>query len=144
MAYLFQTVVDCADPHTLADWWADMLGWTVEDPDEAFIKDMIAQGYATDADTRVHRGRLVWREGAAIHHPDDSGPSRRRVLFQEVPEPKTVKNRMHIDVRVGADKVDEEVARLVAAGATVDHEGHQGPHRWITIHDPEGNELCIS
>jgi len=38
MAYLFQTVVDSADPHTLADWWADLLGWTVEDPDEAFIR----------------------------------------------------------------------------------------------------------
>src|SRR5882724_12848800 len=103
MAYLFQTVVDCRDPHVLADWWADMLGWDVEESDVGFIKEMIAQGHATDADTRVYRGRLVWREGQAISYPGESGPARRRILFQEVPEAKTVKNRVHLDVRVGQE-----------------------------------------
>jgi predicted enzyme related to lactoylglutathione lyase len=66
------------------------------------------------------------------------------VLFQLVPEPKTVKNRVHLDVRVAPDDIAAEVARLTARGATVLHEGQQGPHRWVTIADPEGNELCIS
>ena len=102
MAYYFQVTVDSADPHVLADWWAETLGWEVEPSDEAFIRDMIAQGFATDADTQLHKGVLVWREGAAILAPDEpASPSRRRVLFQLVPEAKTVKNRMHLDVRVG-------------------------------------------
>jgi predicted enzyme related to lactoylglutathione lyase len=66
------------------------------------------------------------------------------VLFQRVPEPKTVKNRVHLDVRVGRDRVDEEVARLTARGATVLHHGQQGPYSWVTIADPEGNELCLT
>jgi hypothetical protein len=53
-----------------------------------------------------------------------------------------VKNRVHLDVPVGEDNnVDAEVQRLVAAGATVLHHGRQGPHTWVTIADPEGNEL---
>jgi hypothetical protein len=142
MAYDFQVVVDSADPHTLADWWAEALGWTVEPSDEAFIKRMIAEGHATDADTKTHNGALVWATGQAIRHPD--GGPRDRVLFQKVPEPKTVKNRVHLDIRVGQDKVDAEVERLTALGATYHHRGNEGPHFWITITDPEGNELCIT
>src|SRR5512139_1862426 len=141
MAYDFQVVVDCADPHQLADWWAEAIGWDVEPSNEDFIRKMVAEGQAGEADTAVHKGVLVWREGAAIRHPDGSG---RRILFQLVPEPKTVKNRVHLDVRVGAEKIESEVERLVAAGARVLHHGRQGPHSWITIADPEGNELCIS
>ncbi len=145
VAHSFQVVVDCADPHVLADWWAEALGWTVEPSDEAFIRSMIEQGYATEADTTTHRGALVWKEGAAIGHPDDpERGERRRILFQLVPEPKTVKNRLHLDIWVGPDQVEAEVARLVAAGASVLHRGSQGPHTWVTIADPEGNELCIT
>ncbi len=145
VAHGFQVVVDCADPHRQADWWAQTLHWVVEDSDEAFIRRMISQGYATDADTTVHNGVLVWREGAAIRHPDDAATGiRRRVLFQLVPEPKTVKNRVHLDVWVGADAVEAEVARLVERGATVLHHGRQGPHTWVTLADPEGNEFCLS
>jgi hypothetical protein len=145
MAYNFQVTVDSADPHTLADWWAETLGWEVEPSDEAFIKDMIAKGYATDQDTTRHRGVLVWRIGAAIVHPDGAGPDRsRRVLFQVVPEAKTVKNRMHLDVRVGADNVEAEQAKLIARGATFLHRGQQGPQFWVTMTDPEGNEFCLT
>ena len=70
MAYEFQVAVDCADPHTLAGWWAETLGWQVEPSDEAFIRRMISAGYATANDTKVHNGALVWTEGAAICHPD--------------------------------------------------------------------------
>ena len=145
MAYDFQVVVDCADPHRLADWWALALGWRVEVPDEAFIRAMIEQGHATDDDTTTHNGTLVWKEGAAIRHPDDPERGRRRrILFQLVPEPKTVKNRVHLDIWVGTENVEAELARLTASGATVLHRGRQGPHTWVTIADPEGNELCLA
>lgn len=143
MAYNFQVTIDCAAPHPLADWWAQTLGWQVEPSDEAFIRRMITEGLATEADTMTHRGILVWKEGAAIVHPDGVGAAP-RVLFQLVPEPKAVKNRLHLDVRIGADDVEAKVAELVAAGATELSKGRQGPHTWTTLADPEGNEFCVS
>jgi hypothetical protein len=141
MATDFQVVIDCAAPHELADWWADALGWQVEPQDEAFIRRMIDGGYATEDQTMTHKGALVWKEGAAINSPD---PGRPRVLFQQVPEGKTVKNRAHLDLRVGAERREAEVARLVAAGATELHRASQGPHEWATLADPEGNEFCVA
>src|SRR4051812_44569855 len=107
MATDFQVVVDCAAPHELADWWAETLGWQVEPQDEAFIRRMIEGGYASEADTARHRGALVWREGAAINSSD---PGRPRVLFQLVPEAKSVKNRVHLDLRVGEERREAEIA----------------------------------
>jgi hypothetical protein len=104
---------------------------------------MIGEGYASEADTTVHNGALVWKEGAAIRHPE--GLQRApRVLFQLVPEAKTVKNRMHLDVRVGAGDVESAVGKLTARGATFIHNGRQGSHTWVTLADPEGNEFCVS
>jgi hypothetical protein len=145
MPFDIQIAVDATQPHVLADWWAETLGWVVEPSDEAFIRKMIAEGYATDADTLTHNGALVWRDGAAIRHPDaQAGLSRPRILFQLVPEPKTVKNRWHLDVRVGEENVDAQAARLTERGATFLHQASQGPHWWITMADPEGNEFCVS
>jgi Glyoxalase-like domain len=145
MAYSFQITFDCSDPHPLADWWAEALGWVVEDSDPEFVRRMINEGYATTVDTTEHRGVLVWKTGAAIRHPDDpESAERRRILFQRVPEPKTVKNRVHLDVWVGADNVEAELERLTKMGATFLHRGQEGPHTWVTISDPEGNELCIT
>jgi hypothetical protein len=141
MAHTFQVTIDSAAPHPLADWWAEALGWQREPSDEAFIRSMVEQGYASESDTMRHAGELVWVEGAAIRHPTGGAP---RLLFQLVPEPKTGKNRVHLDVAVGAENVAAEVARLTARGATVLHEGQQGPYRWVTIADPEGNELCLT
>ena len=141
MAYLFQVTIDSTAPHPLADWWAEALGWQREPTDEAFIRRMVDAGHAAESDTMRHNGELVWVVGAAIRHPTDEAP---RVLFQQVPEPKTVKNRVHLDVRVGPENVDGEVARLTARGATVLHHGQQGPFRWVTLADPEGNELCLT
>ena len=141
MAHTFQVTVDSVAPHPLADWWAEALGWEREPTDEAFIRRMVEEGHATEAETMRHRGELVWVTGAAIVHPEGSAP---RMLFQLVPEPKTEKNRVHLDVRVGAADVDAEVTRLTALGATVLHHGRQGPYSWVTIADPEGNELCIT
>jgi glyoxalase superfamily protein len=143
MAYEFQVTQDSADPHTLADWWAETLGWEVEPSDEAFIRRMVAEGHASDDQTKVHDGTLVWKEGAAIRHPEglERAP---RLLFQLVPEEKTVKNRMHLDVRIGVDDVAAAVGKLTARGAKFLHEGRQGPHSWVTMADPEGNEFCVS
>jgi len=141
MAYDFQVTIDSATPHDLADWWAEALGWQVEPSDEEFIRSMVEQGHAGEQDTMHHHGELVWVEGAAIVNPTGGAP---RVLFQRVPEPKSVKNRVHLDVRVGVENVAAEVERLTAHGATVLHHGQQGRHRWVTIADPEGNELCLT
>ncbi|MFI5840847.1 VOC family protein [Catenuloplanes sp. NPDC051500] len=140
MAYDFQVAIDSADPHAQADWWAETLGWSVEPQDATFIKSMIDKGYATEAETTTHRGALVWASGAAIRHP----ATEQRVLFQTAPEAKTVKNRIHLDVRVGDEKRAAEVERLTARGATFLWNGRQGPNTWVTMADPEGNEFCVA
>jgi hypothetical protein len=66
------------------------------------------------------------------------------VIFQTVPEPKTVKDRIHLDLFVGAERRDAVRDELVARGATFLHSGQQGPHSWHTLTDIEGNEFCIS
>ncbi|WP_433371859.1 VOC family protein [Actinoplanes sp. CA-142083] len=145
MAYDFQVVVDSVNPHTLADWWAETLEWPVEEQDEAFIKDMVARGFATDDETATHQGKLVWRTGAAIRHPEAySSGKPRRVLFQQVPEAKTVKNRVHLDFWVGDERRDAVRDALVARGATFLYSQSQGPHSWHTLTDIEGNEFCVS
>ena len=146
MTLKIQIVVDCKNPHELADWWAETLEWAVEPQDEAFIHSMIEQGFATEAETTTHRGKLVWREGAAIRPPDelDAKAPAHRVLFQIVPEEKTVKNRVHWDVRLAGGDKDAVRAALEARGATFLWSANQGPHSWHTMADPEGNEFCIS
>jgi hypothetical protein len=116
MAYEIQVTVDCADPHALADWWAETLGWQVEPQDE---------------------------EGAAIRHPDGTGGAP-RVLFQLVPEAKSGKNRLHLDVRIGDGDVRAAMAGLTARGAKVQHLGRQGAHTRVILTDPEGNEFFVS
>jgi Glyoxalase-like domain len=141
MAHDVQIAVDCTRPHELADWWAEALGWQVEPQDEAFIRRMIAEGHASEEQTTRHKDALVWAIGAAIRSPELGRP---RILFQTVPEPKTVKNRLHFDVRVGAADQEAEVARLTGMGATELWRGAQGPSSWVTMADPEGNEFCVA
>ena len=143
MAYEFQIAVDSPEPHKLADWWAETLGWRLEPQDENFIKEMIAKGYASEADTLQHNGNLVWRAGQALRHPEDL-PGAPRVLFQYSPDAKTVKNRMHLDLRLGGEDRDAVRDRLIARGATFLWQGSQGPQVWYTMADPEGNEFCVS
>jgi len=146
MTLNIQIAVDCRNPHELADWWAETLEWAVEPQDEAFIRSMIDQGFATEAETKLHQGKLVWGAGAAIRPPDelDSASPERRILFQTVPEEKTIKNRVHWDVRLAGTDKDEARAALEARGATFLWTASQGPHSWHTMADPEGNEFCIS
>jgi hypothetical protein len=141
MAFDFQVTIDSTAPHELADWWAEALGWQVEPQDEAFIRRMVETGAASEEDTVLHRGALVWRTGAGLRSPD---PDRPRVLFQAVPEAKTGKNRVHLDIRVGADRREAEVARLIGLGATELWRAAQGPYEWVTLADPQGNEFCVT
>ncbi|MGY1752002.1 VOC family protein [Blastococcus sp. SYSU D01042] len=141
MAFDIQVVVDSTAPHALADWWAETLGWQVEPQDEAFITRMVQSGAASEEDTVRHRGALVWRLGAAITSPD---PGRPRVLFQRVPEEKSVKNRLHLDVRVGPERREAEIARLVSRGASEQARHTQGPMQWAVLTDPQGNEFCVA
>lgn len=146
MGLNIQIAVDCKNPHDLADWWAETLDWAVEPQDEAFIRSMIEKGYATEAETTTHHGKLVWKAGAAIRPKEelDVKAPARRLLFQTVPEQKTHKNRVHWDVRLDGRDKDEVRAELEARGATFLWTASQGPHEWHTMADPEGNEFCIS
>ncbi|MGB2722896.1 MAG: VOC family protein [Rhodococcus sp. (in: high G+C Gram-positive bacteria)] len=141
MGYTFQVVVDSANAHSLAKWWAQTLGWKVEPSNEDFIREMVAAGHAREEDTITFEGVLVWQAGAGIVDPESPGSP--RVLFQSIAEPKSVKNRLHLDIRVG-DERETVVAQLEERGASVLHRGHQGPSIWITMTDPEGNEFCVS
>ena len=68
----------------------------------------------------------------------------RRLLFQRVPEPKTVKNRLHIDVHTGPGERDAEAERLVALGARILHAVDEPGGSWLVLADPEGNEFCVN
>ena len=136
-----QVAIDCDDPHELATWWAEALGWEVEPQDEVFIQSMVDQGFAQESEVRTYRGNRVWAAGAAINHPGGNMP---RFLFQKVPEVKSVKNRVHWDLRSPhGQATTEDVERLVTMGARRIGEGQQGPHSWVVLADPEGNEFCI-
>lgn len=145
MGLNIQIAVDCRNPHELADWWAETLGWAVDYPDQDVVRDLIEQGRAVEADTEVHKGRIVWRGGAAICPLEELGaPSHtRRILFQPVPEEKSTKNRIHWDVALAGRNMDEARAELETRGATFLRTVSQGAHSWLTLADPEGNEFCL-
>jgi hypothetical protein len=146
----WKLVIDSANAPVLADFWAAALDYEVEDP-SALITQLLAAGHIGDEAVTEHRGRNTFRGYAAIRHPDDpfdptSGVGRgRRLLFQDVPEPKSGKNRLHIDVHSEPGGLDKLVARLEELGATRVREQDQGPagHWWVML-DPEGNEFCAA
>ncbi|WP_042377694.1 VOC family protein [Streptacidiphilus melanogenes] len=139
----FQIAVDAADPHRLADFWAAALGWAVEDHEPA-VRAALEAGYADDTDVVTHNGRLAWSVAAAAVLPgstrEDSG---RRLLFQTVTEAKAGKNRLHLDLNVGRDRLDAETERLTALGATVLYRVDEPAGFHVTLQDPEGNEFCV-
>lgn len=153
MALHWKLVVDTVNAPVLAEFWAAALGYVVEDP-SALVDQLLAAGQLPPDAVREHQGRRAFRGLAAIRHPDDpfdelSGTGQgRRILFQDVPERKTSKNRLHIDVHGGgeghdAEDLDALVARLVGLGASAVREVDQGPAgRWWVMRDPEGNEFC--
>jgi hypothetical protein len=136
----FQIAIDCADPHALVRFWGAVTGHQVEDH-SALVDKMLEAGHAGPDDTVEIVGKLQWAEATACCDPTGKGP---RLLFQKVPEPKTVKNRIHLDLHFDPDQRDGEVERILALGATKLWDGQQGPYTWVTLADPEGNEFCVS
>lgn len=150
MALGWKLVIDSADALALADFWAAALGYELEDP-TALIDGLLAAGQVPAAAVVERDGRKTFLGYAAIRHPEDpydetSGIGHgRRLLFQDVPEEKTGKNRLHIDVHAEPGGLDALVARLEELGATRVREVDQGPagHWWV-LRDPEGNEFCAA
>ncbi|ANZ38690.1 glyoxalase [Lentzea guizhouensis] len=130
MATEIQVTMDAADPARLAAFWAEALGYVVQPPPAGFETwEAFAEA------NNIPRERR--NDYSAIIDPDGSGP---RFFFQRVPEGKTAKNRVHLDVNAGLEAVD----RLVALGATKVEEFDQGAMgHWVVMLDPEGNEFCV-
>ena len=137
-----QVSFDADDAPRLAEFWAVALDYVVQPPPKGFDS---WEDWAIANDIP----RETWDTFRAVVDPAGKGP---RLLMQQVPEGKTAKNRMHLDVNVGADiadptdranKVDAHVERLVAAGGTVVTEKVESGQRWIVMQDPEGNEFCV-
>jgi hypothetical protein len=122
---LAECVVDCADPSALSRFWAAALGYQVLDESPDLVE--IGPGGRTDE-------QLVadFRSGPAV-------PS---LIFIRVPEPKTVKNRLHLDLSPIDSDQDSEVSRLEDLGATRTDLAPAGSS-WVVMTDPEGNEFCV-
>ena len=143
MAIGVQVTFDCADPAALGAFWASALGYEVQPPPPGFDSwpaFLSAQGIPESE----------WTAFNALVDPDGKGP---RLFLQRVPEGKTAKNRVHLDVNVGGGHdtpaeerrrlVDAAVDRLVGDGATHVRTIEQHGERWAVMQDPEGNEFCL-
>jgi hypothetical protein len=147
MAVRYQLVIDCADPDRLAPFWAAALGYELEPP---------PAGFATWDDWRRDIGLPEAELGGgadSIIDPDGHGP---RIWFQVVPDAKSIKNRLHLDVHASGgrelpletrkERVDAEARRLADLGATwvrdLSEEGVD--HYAVAMQDPEGNEFDIN
>lgn len=118
--FVSHTTIDCRDAYALSEWWKPVLGYVDLDGDP----------------------NLPGHEECMIRDPETG----HRLLFIEVPEGKTVKNRVHLDLRPRQGGRDQEVARVLALGAVQldDLRGKDGPGTgWVVLADPEGNEFCI-
>jgi catechol-2,3-dioxygenase len=104
--------IDCSDPHRVAAFWSEVLGYQVTDQEDELV---------------------------AIGDPDGASVT---LVFVKVPEPKTVKNRVHIDLNPRDRDQSEEVERILALGATHADVG-QGKQQWVVLADLEGNEFCV-
>ncbi|MGY2701877.1 MULTISPECIES: VOC family protein [unclassified Nocardioides] len=118
--FIAHTTIDCRNAYELSEWWKPVLGYVDLEGDP----------------------NLPGHVECMIRDPETG----HRLLFIEVPDQKSVKNRLHLDLRPRAATRDEELETLVGHGASVveDHRGIHGPGSgWVTLADPEGNEFCI-
>ncbi|WP_075301304.1 MULTISPECIES: VOC family protein [unclassified Pseudonocardia] len=137
MTPTLQIALDATDPHALARFWAAALGYEVEDHTE-IVTGLLAAGHLTDDEVLTDGDRAAFCDVATCRGP---GP---RLFLQRVPEPKTAKNRIHLDLQVGPEAAPAEIERLVALGAEVAWvTSDRGPVN-TTLRDPEGNEFCLS
>ena len=114
-----ELAIDCADPDALASFWCAVLGYEVQGGEEGLV--------------------FVGAPGADGDRP---GPVPPTLTFARVPEGKTVKNRLHIDVNPTDREQADEVRRLVELGARHVDVG-QADASWVVLADPEGNEFCV-
>jgi len=148
----FQVTFDAHDPRALSEFWRDVLGYVHPGPpgievpegsDPLDAWDEFLERVGVPADQR--------NDNSAIEHPTGDGP---RVFFQRVPESKTAKNRVHLDVRAapglqGEERMaalEAECERVVALGATRVRRFEPDPpmsNGFIVMQDPEGNEWCL-
>jgi hypothetical protein len=142
----WQLTIDCASPDLLVPFWAAALGYVPADPPD---------GYATWRDyylsIDVPESELDCDDCVdRLVDPSGSGPP---IWFQIVPEQKSIKNRLHLDLKVGGGRavplarrkalVDAKVAALVEAGASVVRTTAEANHYAVLLADPEGNEFCV-
>jgi predicted enzyme related to lactoylglutathione lyase len=113
-ARLTEVVIDCADPRRVADFWAAVLGYEIGD---------------TGQDGEVEIA--------------DRARSFPTLIFVPVPEAKTIKNRIHLDVNATGNDQATELERLLALGARRVDVGQSDDVSWIVLADPEGNEFCL-
>jgi hypothetical protein len=133
MANRFQITIDAADPRALGAFWCEVLGYIEQPPPEGFDNwDDALDAFGID---RSDPDRAF-----AIVDPEGVGP---RVFFLKVPESKSAKNRVRLDVGVGRDGLQERARELVRLGAHLVGEFDEPEGQWITMLDPEGNEFCI-
>jgi catechol 2,3-dioxygenase-like lactoylglutathione lyase family enzyme len=136
--------IDAEDPARLAAFWADALGYVQADPPD---------GFETWNAWLKHTGvpKKEWNDAAYLEDPAGQGPT---LSFLKVPEAKSVKNRVHPDLKVAGgrhqsqkkrrSRIDKAVERLTAAGAKVQQEVEQdGNLDHVVMTDPEGNEFCV-
>jgi hypothetical protein len=143
MATGVRIVFDCADPDKLATFWAEALHYKKQDP---------PPGFASWTDFLKAQGipESQWNSASAVVDPDGVGP---RIFFQQVPEGKVVKNRVHLVLNVGGPRdaphderrrrVDAEVDRLVQLGARRSRAVEERGEYFINMFDPEGNEFDV-
>lgn len=138
-----QITFDAAEPEKLAEFWELALGYVTEPPPEGFEswEDFARSAGIAESDFGEQASRI---------DPEGAGP---RLYFQRVPEGKTAKNRIHLDVRVAGHGVrgearkrlvSEHVERLVRAGASIVWETDDVRGNAIVMRDPEGNEFCVT
>jgi len=144
MARDVQITFDCADPAGLAAFWAEALGYHLQDPPEGFESwEQALEAIGVPPESR--------NDASAVLDPDGSRP---RLFFQRVPERKQVKNRVHLDVRAAPGlegdarmaALEAEAERLVSLGATRLQRYEPAPPLGaghIVMADPEGNEFCL-
>jgi hypothetical protein len=141
MSESFQVTFDAANPERLGQFWSEVLGYVMQPPPEGFDSwDAFLDSVNWPADQRDAMYAIV--------DPENSKP---RLLFQKVPEGKTAKNRVHLDINVGAGLPPDErktavrtrADEIVALGATELRTAEENGEYWIVLQDIEGNEFCL-
>jgi Glyoxalase-like domain len=147
MAVSYQLVIDCTSPEPLAHFWAEALHYVIAPPPPGFDSWDAFYGSIGVPEDQLGTGSDI------IEDPNGEGP---RIWFQIVPEKKSIKNRIHIDVNASGgrgspldtrrERVEAEAARLVSLGATRLHTNvEEGlDHYAVALTDPEGNEFDIN